>query len=84
MTWIDYKKAYDMVLQSWIIDCLKIYEIPDKVITFITEAMKNWKVELTAREKKFSWEENTGMHLLERCTFTIIIYKSDDVTQSHT
>ena len=27
MTWIDYKKAYDMVSQSWIINCLKMYAI---------------------------------------------------------
>ena len=27
MAWIDYKKAYDMVLQSWIIHCLKMYKI---------------------------------------------------------
>ena len=26
MTRIDYKKAYDMVLQSWIINCLKMYK----------------------------------------------------------
>ena len=25
MAWIDYKKAYDMVLQGWIIHCLKMY-----------------------------------------------------------
>ena len=24
--WIDYKKAYDMVPQSWIINCLKMYK----------------------------------------------------------
>ena len=36
-----------MVLQSWIIDSLKMYEISDKVIKFSMEAMKNWKVELT-------------------------------------
>ena len=24
VTWIDYKKAYDIVPQSWIIDCLKM------------------------------------------------------------
>ena len=25
MAWIDYKKAYDMVPQSWITNCLKMY-----------------------------------------------------------
>ena len=42
MVWISYKKT---------IDCLKMYKVFGKVITFITEAMKNWKVELTARWK---------------------------------
>ena len=26
MVCIDYKKAYDIDLQSWIVDCLKIYK----------------------------------------------------------
>ena len=27
MAWIDYKKAYDMIPQSWILHCLKMYKI---------------------------------------------------------
>ena len=27
MAWIDYNRAYDMVPQSWIINCFKIYEL---------------------------------------------------------
>ena len=37
-----------MVLQSWIINCLKMYNISDDVINFIEKTMKTWKVELTA------------------------------------
>ena len=37
-----------MVSQSWIIKCLKMYQISDKVIKFIMETIKNWQVELTA------------------------------------
>ena len=48
IAWIDYKKAYDMVLQSWIINCLKMYKISHEVINFIDEIMKTWRVELTA------------------------------------
>ena len=48
MAWIDYKKAYDMVPQSWIIHCLKMYKTPHEVINFIEQTMKTWKVELTA------------------------------------
>ena len=54
MAWIDYKKVYDMVSQSYMIDCLKMYKISDKVIKFIEETMKNWRVELTARGKSFA------------------------------
>ena len=45
MARIDYKKAHDMVLQSWIINCLKMYIISHKVINFIEKTMKTWWVE---------------------------------------
>ena len=48
LVWIDNKKAYDIVLQSWIINCFKMYKISDEVINFIKKNMKTWRVELTA------------------------------------
>ena len=48
MAWIDYKKAYDMVPQNWIINCLKMYKISHDVINFIEKTMKTWRVKLTA------------------------------------
>ena len=36
---IDDKKRYDIVSQTWIIKCLKMYKIADKII-------ENWSVEL--------------------------------------
>ena len=35
MALIDYKNAYDMVPQSWILNCLKMYKISHEVINFI-------------------------------------------------
>ena len=49
MAWIKFKKAYYMVPQSWIINCLKMYKISDEVIDFIEKTMKTWRAELTAR-----------------------------------
>ena len=49
MAWIDYKKAYDMVPYSWIINSFKMYKISHEVINFIDKTMKTWRVELTAR-----------------------------------
>ena len=48
MAWIDYKQTYDMIPQSWMIQCLKI---SGEVIKLIENTMKNWRVELTAGGK---------------------------------
>ena len=45
MAWIDDKKAYDMLPQSWILHCLKLYKISHEVINFIEQTMKTWRVE---------------------------------------
>ena len=41
-------KTLKEVLQSWIINCLKMYKISNEVINFIKKTMKTWRVELTA------------------------------------
>ena len=48
MTWINYKKAYHIVPQSWIINYHKMYKISHEVINSIEKIMKTWLVELTA------------------------------------
>ena len=48
---INYKNADNIILKILIVECLKVNEIWDKIIEFITEVMKDWKVELTAGEK---------------------------------
>ena len=54
MAWIDYKKAYDVVPQSWIINWLKKYKISHETINFIGKIMKNWRVELTVEGKNLA------------------------------
>ena len=48
MAWIDYKKAYDMVPHSWIVECLDMVGCADNVRSFIERSMKLWKCELYA------------------------------------
>ena len=31
MGWIDYKKAFDMIPHSWILNCLEIFEVADNI-----------------------------------------------------
>ena len=77
MAWIDDKKAYDMVPQSWMIKCFKMYKISHEVINFIEKSMKTWIVKLTAGGK--SWAETKIQllfiiammplnHILRKCT----------------
>ena len=48
MAWIDYKKAYDMVPHSWIVECLELYGISNRIISFLERSMTNWRVQLTS------------------------------------
>ena len=61
MAWIDYKKVYDMILPSWIINCLKMYKISDEAIKFIGKTTKTSRVELTAGGKRFEANIQRGI-----------------------
>ena len=54
MVWIDNKKAKDIILQSLIINCLKMYKISDEVINSIEKTMRNLRVKLTVGGKSFA------------------------------
>ena len=69
MVWIDYKKAYDMVPHSWMINSLKMYKISDEVINFIDKTMKSWRVELT-----------TGRRRLAEAKIQRGIFQGDDIS----
>ena len=42
MGWIDYKKAYDMVPNSWISECLEMFGTANNVQDFLNNCMKSW------------------------------------------
>ena len=65
IAWIDYKKAYDMVPHSWIIDCLEAVGINEKIRRRLAESMKSWRVEL------ISGEENLGEINIRRGIFQV-------------
>ena len=43
MAWIDYQKAFDRVPHSWIIKCLDLIGINNKVIAFTKKVMTYWR-----------------------------------------
>uniref|UniRef100_A0A1X7TDD6 Reverse transcriptase domain-containing protein n=1 Tax=Amphimedon queenslandica TaxID=400682 RepID=A0A1X7TDD6_AMPQE len=48
LAWIDYKKAYDMVPHSWIVECLDMMGCAENVRNLLEKSMSQWKCELNA------------------------------------
>ena len=46
IAWIDYKKAYDMVPHSWIIECLDLFGVAKNIKSLLGNSMEKWKVML--------------------------------------
>ena len=47
VAWIDYKKAFDSLPQSWIAKCLEIIEVSSNIRQFLRVTMASWKTVLT-------------------------------------
>jgi len=52
LAWIDYKKAYDSIPHSWIIEAMNIYRASPVLISFITRTMAEWKIDLHLTTEK--------------------------------
>ena len=48
MAWNDYKKAYDMIPHSWILESLELVQMSENIVQFIRKSMKNWNTKLTS------------------------------------
>ena len=48
VAWIDFQKAYDSVLHSWIIETLKLYKIHSSVMLLFQQSMSFWRTTLVA------------------------------------
>lgn len=71
MAWIDYKKAFDLVPPSWILECIRMFGIAQNMVGLIQNSMKQRRTVLTAGSevllaKSISEEEyfkETASHL---------------------
>ena len=52
MAWIDYKKAYDMVPHSWIIECLDLLGAAENINCLLVHSMEKWKVMLCSENSE--------------------------------
>ena len=87
------KKAYNMVPQSWIINCLKMSKISHEIINFIEKTMKTWRVKLTGGGKGLAEAKIQGYiwspllfvivmmplnHIIRKCTAGFKVSKSQE------
>ena len=47
--WIDYKKAYDSVPHEWMLKCLRIYKIDNKIQHFMKTIITQWRTNIHLR-----------------------------------
>ena len=51
MTWIDYKKAYNMIPYFWILKSLGLVQVSENIVEFIRKSMKKCNTNLTSSGK---------------------------------
>ena len=51
MAWVDYKKAYDMVPHSWLLEAIEMVGVAGNVSGLLRRSMANWKTELRANDE---------------------------------
>ena len=51
MAWIDYRKAYDMLPHSWILETLGMIKVAKNIEGLLMRSMADWKTVLTANGK---------------------------------
>ena len=52
MAWIDYKKVFDSVPHSWIIEAMEIYKICPKIVQLMQDIMPRWKTTLNLKSSE--------------------------------
>ena len=48
MAWVDYKKAYDMVSHSWILERLELVQVSDNILKIVKKSLADWQTKLTS------------------------------------
>ena len=52
MAWIDYRKAYDMIPHSWILQCMRLTGVSENIMQMVENSMQNWKTTFTSAGKE--------------------------------
>ena len=53
VTFVDYKKAYDMVPYCWILVCIRMFKLADNILNLIEKSIISWTVDLKSGVEMF-------------------------------
>ena len=68
IAWVDYKKAYDMVFHSGILETLELVQVFGNIFEFVKRSNTNWQTELTSCEEGLAKVNITrGVFLFPPC-----------------
>ena len=92
VAWIDYKKTYDMVPHSWIVECFGMVGVSEQIKLFLSESMKAWRVDLTCSNQSlgrvnikrgiFQGDSLSSLlFVLGLIPLTLILHKSESTYQ---
>ena len=73
MGWIDYRKAFDMVPDSWILECLQMFKVAGNVSRLLKHSMKSWKVELSSGKEALA-EVNIRRGIFQGDSFSPLLF----------
>jgi hypothetical protein len=71
--WIDYKKAFDMVPHSWILNCLSKFKIAKNIRAIIENSMSNWRTQLTSNQHQLG-EVNINRGIFQGDSLSPILF----------
>ena len=73
MAWIDYKKAFNTIPHSWLIECLEIYSAKEKTIRFLKNTLPNWKTIFTSSGTRLA-EVNISRGIFQRDSLSPLLF----------
>ena len=50
--WVDYRKAFDSVPHSWILECMRIFKLSPTLIKFFENSMSKWQTIMSLQTEK--------------------------------
>ena len=71
--WIDYKKAYDMVLHRWMIEAMKMVRIADNIVNLFENSKETWRTELIACNESLG-EVNIRRRIFQGHSFSLLLF----------